>query len=38
MKIGLIGAGFMGNVHLKAYARIPNVEVVGVVDVRPAAA
>jgi UDP-N-acetylglucosamine 3-dehydrogenase len=38
LKIGLIGAGFMGNVHLKAYARIPNVEVVGVVDVRPAAA
>jgi predicted dehydrogenase len=38
LKIGLIGAGLMGNVHLKAYAKIENVEVVGVIDVRREAA
>lgn len=35
MKLGLIGAGFMGGVHLNAYAGIPEVEVVGVADARP---
>jgi UDP-N-acetylglucosamine 3-dehydrogenase len=38
MRFGLVGAGFMGGVHLNAYARIPEVEVVGVVDARPEAA
>ncbi len=32
MRIGLVGAGFMGGVHLNAYANIPEVEVVGVAD------
>ena len=32
MRLGLIGAGFMGGVHLSAYANIPEVEVVGVAD------
>jgi predicted dehydrogenase len=32
MRIGLVGAGFMGGVHLNAYAGIPEVEVVGVAD------
>jgi len=35
MKLGLVGAGFMGGVHLNAYAGIPGVEVVGVADARP---
>ncbi|HEX7170589.1 MAG TPA: Gfo/Idh/MocA family oxidoreductase [Rubrobacter sp.] len=34
MRIGLVGAGFMGGVHLNAYANIPGVEVVGVADAR----
>ena len=32
MRIGLVGAGFMGGVHLNSYANIPEVEVVGVAD------
>jgi len=38
MRIGLVGAGFMGGVHLNAYAGIPEVEVVGVADARAEAA
>jgi UDP-N-acetylglucosamine 3-dehydrogenase len=34
MRVGLVGAGFMGGVHLSAYAGIPEVEVVGVADAR----
>src|SRR5215213_6392827 len=34
MRVGLVGAGFMGGVHLRAYAVIPDVEVVGVADAR----
>ena len=34
MRVGLVGAGFMGGVHLNAYAGIPDVEVVGVADAR----
>ncbi len=34
MRVGLVGAGFMGGVHLSAYANIPEVEVVGVADAR----
>src|SRR5215217_777503 len=32
MRVGLVGAGFMGGVHLNAYAAIPEVEVFGVAD------
>jgi UDP-N-acetylglucosamine 3-dehydrogenase len=32
VRIGLVGAGFMGGVHLNAYAKIPEVAVVGVAD------
>jgi UDP-N-acetylglucosamine 3-dehydrogenase len=32
VRIGLVGAGFMGGVHLNAYANIPEVEVAGVAD------
>src|ERR671921_1733209 len=38
MRVGLVGAGFMGGVHLNAYAAIPEVEVVGVADARAEAA
>ena len=38
MRVGLVGAGFMGGVHLNAYAAIPGVEVVGVADARAEAA
>ncbi len=34
MRVGLVGAGFMGGVHLGAYANIPKTEVVGVADAR----
>ena len=35
MRVGVIGAGFIGAVHLGAYANMPDVEVVGVADARP---
>ncbi len=38
MKVGLVGAGFMGSVHLAAYADMPGVEVVGVADAHEEAA
>jgi UDP-N-acetylglucosamine 3-dehydrogenase len=38
MRVGLVGAGFMGGVHLSAYTGIPEVEVVGVADARAEAA
>src|SRR5215212_7829513 len=34
MRVGLVGAGFMGGVHLNAYAAVSDVEVVGVADAR----
>ena len=30
MRIGLLGLGFMGSTHLKAYQKIPGVEIVAV--------
>lgn len=35
MRIGVVGAGFIGAVHLSAYADMPGAEVVGVADARP---
>jgi UDP-N-acetylglucosamine 3-dehydrogenase len=35
MRVGLVGAGFIGAIHLGAYANMPEVEVVGVADARP---
>ncbi len=35
MRVGVIGAGFIGAIHLRAYANMPGVEVVGVADARP---
>jgi UDP-N-acetylglucosamine 3-dehydrogenase len=38
MRVGVIGAGFIGAIHLDAYANMPEVEVVGVADARPESA
>jgi predicted dehydrogenase len=38
VKVGVVGAGFMGSVHLAAYAGMPGVEVVGVADANGEAA
>src|SRR5215213_10492941 len=38
MRVGLVGAGFMGGVHLNAYAAIPEAEGVGVAEARNEAA
>ncbi len=35
MRVGVVGAGFIGAIHLSAYANMPGVEVVGVADARP---
>ena len=35
MKVGVVGAGFVGAIHLGAYANMPGVEVVGVADALP---
>jgi predicted dehydrogenase len=34
VKVALVGVGFMGKTHLGVYQRMPNVEVVALVDVR----
>jgi predicted dehydrogenase len=33
MRVGVIGLGWMGKLHLRVYSEMPKVEVVGVVDV-----
>lgn len=35
MRVGVVGAGFIGAVHLSAYANMPDVEVVCVADALP---
>jgi predicted dehydrogenase len=30
MRIGILGAGFMGQTHARAYAKIPGVEIVAI--------
>jgi predicted dehydrogenase len=35
MNVGVIGLGFMGSMHLKAYARIPDARIVAVADPKP---
>lgn len=38
LKVAVIGAGTMGKTHAAAYAEMPNAELVGIVDMRLAAA
>lgn len=35
VRVGLVGAGFMGGMHANCYAQIPNAELVAVGDVTP---
>ncbi len=35
IKVGVIGCGVMGGFHLKQYANVPGVEIVGVSDIDP---
>ncbi len=37
IKVGVVGLGWMGRVHLRNYTEMADVEVVGVVDVDPKA-
>ncbi len=37
IKVGVVGLGWMGRVHLRNYTEMPDVEVVGVVDLDPKA-
>ena len=30
LKIGILGAGFMGGTHAAAFARLPDVQIVGI--------
>lgn len=30
VKVGIIGAGFIGHLHAEAFARVPNAEVVAI--------
>ena len=35
VKIGVVGVGYLGSIHARIYARMPNVDLVGVVDIYP---
>ena len=30
VRVGILGAGFMGSTHAKAYESVPNVEIAGI--------
>lgn len=34
VKVGIIGAGFMGGMHASVYSQLPDVKIVGIADVR----
>lgn len=34
VKVGLIGAGFMGSMHAAVYSQLPDVKLVGIADIR----
>ena len=36
--VGVVGVGYLGKFHAEKYARMPNVELVGVADINPAQA
>ena len=35
LRVGVIGVGFIGKVHLEAFAAVPDAEVVAICDIRP---
>ncbi|MGC8977276.1 MAG: Gfo/Idh/MocA family protein [Candidatus Ratteibacteria bacterium] len=34
VKVGIIGAGFMGNMHALCYSQLPDVKIAGIADIR----
>ena len=34
VKVGIIGAGFMGSMHATVYSQLPDVKIVGIADIR----
>ncbi len=38
LRVGVVGVGYLGRIHAKIYAAMPEVELVGVVDTHPASA
>jgi predicted dehydrogenase len=38
LQVGVVGVGYLGKIHARIYSRLPDVELVGVVDIDPAAA
>lgn len=34
LRVGIVGAGFMGNMHANVYSHLPGVKLVGVADIR----
>ena len=38
IKVGVVGVGYLGSIHARIYSRMPDVTLVGVVDVDPVAA
>lgn len=38
LRVGVVGVGYLGRYHALIYSRMPDVELVGVVDIDPAAA
>ncbi len=34
-RVGVVGVGYLGSIHARIYARMPDVELVGVVDIDP---
>ncbi|MCM8806468.1 MAG: Gfo/Idh/MocA family oxidoreductase [Candidatus Omnitrophica bacterium] len=34
IKVGIIGAGFMGSMHATVYSQLPDVKIVGIADIR----
>jgi predicted dehydrogenase len=34
VKVGIIGAGFMGNMHAVCYSQLPDVKIAGIADIR----
>ena len=38
LRVGVVGAGYLGQIHARIYAAMPDVSLVGVVDIDPATA
>lgn len=37
-RVGVVGVGYLGSIHARIYAKMPNVDLVGVVDIDPTVA